>query len=49
MVDAHLCMCGLGGLRVVDTSILPVLIGGHQQATLYALAEQAAEIILSDA
>ena len=37
---------GVQGLRVVDASILPVPIGGHPQATLYAIAEQAAELIL---
>jgi choline dehydrogenase-like flavoprotein len=47
VVRPDLKVVGVGGLRVVDASVLSVAIGGHTQATLYALAEQAAEIILS--
>ncbi|KAM7205132.1 hypothetical protein V8F20_003269 [Naviculisporaceae sp. PSN 640] len=36
------------GLRVADSSILPFPMGGHPQATLYAVAEQIAEMILQD-
>lgn len=49
VVGSDLKVVGVGGLRVVDGSVLPVPIGGHPQATLYALAEQAAEIILNKA
>ncbi|TVY17138.1 L-sorbose 1-dehydrogenase [Lachnellula arida] len=49
VVGSDLKVVGVGGLRVVDGSVLPVPIGGHPQATLYALAEQAAEIILNEA
>ncbi|EEB98134.1 hypothetical protein MPER_02412, partial [Moniliophthora perniciosa FA553] len=32
-------------IRVVDVSIIPLHIGAHTQATAYAIAELAADII----
>lgn len=46
VVSPDLKVYGIEGLRIADNSILPVAIGGHPQATLYAVAEQAAEIIM---
>lgn len=43
VVDKNLCVHGVCGLRIVDTSILPVPIAGHYQAYFYAVAEQAAD------
>jgi len=45
VVDTDLKVYGIGGLRVVDASILPVAICAHYQVPVYALAEQAADII----
>ncbi len=46
VVDGDLKVRGIRGLRVVDASVLPVSIAAHLQVPLYALAEQAADIIL---
>ena len=47
VVDSELKVYGAEGVRVADASVFPLVIAGHPQATLYALAEKAASIILS--
>jgi choline dehydrogenase-like flavoprotein len=47
VVDTEGKVVGVESLRVVDASIIPVPLGGHPQATLYAMAEQMASIILT--
>jgi choline dehydrogenase-like flavoprotein len=49
VVDADLRVMGVGGLRVADAAVVPVPLGGHYQAAMYALAEQAADLIIQDA
>ncbi|KAL8636697.1 MAG: hypothetical protein Q9228_005938 [Teloschistes exilis] len=48
VVDANLRVKGIDGVRVCDASILPSSVGGHPQATLYGIAEKAAEMVLND-
>lgn len=47
VVDTDLKVYGVEHLRIVDASVLPVIITGHLQIPVYAMAEQAAVIILN--
>lgn len=45
VVDTECRVYGIEGLRVVDTSIMPLSVTAHLQAPMYAIAESAAEVI----
>ncbi|KAH0609713.1 uncharacterized protein H6S33_012259 [Morchella sextelata] len=47
VVDEELRVFGVSGLRVIDAGVVPVVPAAHLQATIYAVAEKAADLIKS--
>jgi choline dehydrogenase-like flavoprotein len=45
VVDPHLRVHGISGLRIADGSVMPSIVSGNTNATVYAIAERAATFI----
>jgi len=48
VVDPNLKVKGVNSLRVIDSSVVPFIISAHTQASMYMIAERAADLIKAE-
>jgi len=49
VVDERLRVIGVGGLRVIDASVMPTVPSGNINAAVIAIAEKGADLVRHDA
>jgi choline dehydrogenase-like flavoprotein len=49
VVDQHLRVIGLDGLRVIDASVMPTITSGNTNTPTFMIADKGAQCVLSDA
>jgi choline dehydrogenase len=48
VVDERLRVRGVDGLRVIDTSVMPIMVAGNLNGPMMAMAARASEFIIED-
>ena len=49
VVDEHLRVRGVAGVRVIDASVMPAIVSGNINAAVIAIAEKGADLLLEHA